>query len=446
MIIARSYYMKYCKLQIGCILIVLYIIYNYYKGKSTYHILNKITLFDGMLLASVVCILFDGITAYTVNHLESINHMLNLFFHLLFLSSIDVLVFLMFLYLYRASDYGEMSNKARLIIFTPFILNLFVLVLGIPSLEFRIGVNTNYSMGISAYTCFAMVIVYTFLMIVTVFRRWNNLPRRKRSSIMTCLLMMISVMIYQAIYPESLITSIVPTMTILGAYINEEDPAMKQLSRSHEEMVMGFATLVESRDNSTGGHVKRTARYVEILTNALLKQGYYSDILSKDYVNNMILAAPMHDIGKIAVPDEILQKPGKLTDEEYEMMKTHSLKGGDILKETFARMGNTEYLEIAYEIATYHHEKWNGRGYPFGLKKKEIPLCARIMAIADVFDACSANRCYRPALPLEKCFSIIAEGSGNDFEPLLTEVFLSVKDEIIRAQIAFSETENRNVV
>ena len=160
----------------------------------------------------------------------------------------------------------------------------------------------------------------------------------------------------------------------------------------------------------------------------------------------MILAAPMHDIGKIAVPDEILQKPGKLTDEEYEMMKTHSLKGGDILKETFARMGNTEYLEIAYEIATYHHEKWNGRGYPFGLKKKEIPLCARIMAIADVFDACSANRCYRPALPLEKCFSIIAEGSGNDFEPLLTEVFLSVKDEIIRAQIAFSETENRNVV
>lgn len=138
----------------------------------------------------------------------------------------------------------------------------------------------------------------------------------------------------------------------------------------------------------------------------------------------------MHDIGKISVPDVILQKPGKLTDEEYAIIKTHAANGGKIIEETFGHLTNKEYTKMAYEVARFHHEKWNGMGYPDGLKEEEIPLCARIMAVADVFDAISQKRCYREAMPLDKCFQIIAEGRGKDFDPVLVDIFLDIRDEV----------------
>ena len=193
---------------------------------------------------------------------------------------------------------------------------------------------------------------------------------------------------------------------------------------------MGFSTLVENKDGSTGGHIRRTTTYVEMLARELKNHNVYRDELTEDYIKNLVMAAPMHDIGKIAIPDAILQKPGKLTDEEYEIMKTHSQKGAEIIEETFKTMGSDEYGQIAYQVARYHHEKWNGKGYPDGLAREEIPLCARIMAVADVFDAVSAKRCYRDALPLNTCFKIIEEGSGKDFDPFIAEVFLGMKDEV----------------
>ena len=141
-------------------------------------------------------------------------------------------------------------------------------------------------------------------------------------------------------------------------------------------------------------------------------------------------ASALHDIGKIAIPDAVLQKPGKLTAEEFEVMKTHSAKGGEIIEGTFKTIGDDEYSRIAYQVARYHHERWNGRGYPDRLMRKEIPLSARIMAVADVFDAVSAKRCYRDAMPLEKCFEIIENGKGKDFDPVIAEVFLDMRDEI----------------
>ena len=157
----------------------------------------------------------------------------------------------------------------------------------------------------------------------------------------------------------------------------------------------------------------------------------YRKIMTKDYAQNVIDAAPMHDIGKIATPDNILQKPGKLTNEEYNEIKKHAAKGGEIIKETFKDIDDKDFLIIAYECARFHHEKYNGKGYPEGLKEDEIPLHARIMAIADVFDAVSAKRCYRDALPLETCFKIIEEGRGTDFDPNLVDLFLENKDEVI---------------
>lgn len=195
-------------------------------------------------------------------------------------------------------------------------------------------------------------------------------------------------------------------------------------------MVLGFANLVENRDENTGGHVKRTSRYVELLAKELAARGVYKDVVDSEFVNNLTSAAPMHDIGKMSIPDQILQKPGKLTDEEYAVMKSHAENGGKIIKQTFSHIGDDKYRQMVYEVARYHHEKWNGRGYPEGRSKQEIPLAARIMAVADVFDAISQKRCYRDAIPLEECFRIIENGKGTDFEPVLVDVFLSMKSQI----------------
>lgn len=218
--------------------------------------------------------------------------------------------------------------------------------------------------------------------------------------------------------------------------------AAGELSNYHEEMVMGFATLVENKDGSTGGHIKRTTAYVKLLAKELKRRGYYKDVLTKDYMRNLYMAAPMHDIGKISIPDVILQKPGKLTPEEFDTMKTHSVRGGEIVRETFGHLENEEYTKMAYEVARYHHEKWNGKGYPEGLKRKEIPLCARIMAIADVFDALSEKRCYREAMPLDKCFEIILEGSGQDFDPLLVEIFMDIREKVEEVHHSINNKED----
>ena len=230
------------------------------------------------------------------------------------------------------------------------------------------------------------------------------------------------------------------TANLLSTLLKKEE----QLSHFHNEMVMGFATLVENKDGSTGGHIKRTTTYVKLLAEELRNRGIYKDELTDEFLENLYRAAPMHDIGKIAVPDVVLQKPGKLTEEEFEIIKTHTIKGGNIIKETFGHLENEQYSQMAYEVARHHHEKWNGKGYPDGLKRKEIPLCARIMAIADVFDAVSEKRCYRDAMPLEQCFEIIAEGSGQTFEPLMVEVFLDIRDkvELVHNQINVSEDED----
>ena len=182
---------------------------------------------------------------------------------------------------------------------------------------------------------------------------------------------------------------------------------------------------------------------MRLLVEELRRSGHYKNVLTKDYVNDLYMAAPMHDIGKISIPDAILQKPGKLTEEEFEIMKQHTRKGGRIIKETFGHLGDESYTKMAYQVARYHHEKWDGSGYPKGLEGDEIPLCARIMAVADVFDAVSEKRCYRDALPIDKCFEIIAEGSGKDFDPIIAETFLNIREKV--EQIHNSSRKGENV-
>ncbi len=423
--------MEYFKLQAVCLIIILYIVMIYCGELRRIKKNHRFSFFDGLLLLSIVCLMLDGTTAYTVNHLDVVNNTANMILHMLFFLALDSVIFLLFLYM--LSNTGGLPKKRwqRLLLYSPYFINILIVVLSIGSLEYRIGRNTNYSMGIPVYACFIMAGVYLAMTLAVFFRRRNYIESRKRISIFTYQFVLSFTIIFQMIVPEALISSAAVTMLILGVYMNMENPALEELNHYHSEMVLGFATLMEGKDDNTGGHIRRTARYVKLLAEELSERGYYSDILTKDYIENLYKAAPLHDIGKISVPDSILQKPGRLTDEEFAVMKQHTVNGGKIIQDTFWHLGDDEYNTMAYQVALCHHEKWNGTGYPNGLKGNEIPLCARIMAIADVFDAVSEKRCYRDSMPLDKCFEIIKNGIGSDFEPILAEVFLDICPKVV---------------
>ena len=203
-------------------------------------------------------------------------------------------------------------------------------------------------------------------------------------------------------------------------------------SELQQVVIEELASVIESRDLSTGEHIKRTKEYVSILCNELKKDEKYRDILTPSTIRYIINAAPLHDIGKITVSDLILLKPGKLTKEEYEKMKEHSSMGGKMIKEFFNHFDNDDFVKNAYEIAMYHHEKWDGSGYPNGLKGEEIPLSARIMAISDVFDALVSKRVYKDAIPKEEAFNIILEEAGKHFDPSIIQALINSKDEFMR--------------
>lgn len=432
--------MEYCKLQIGCLIIVAYIVFIYYFERRKTGFTRKDRMFRILLMLGMTGIVFDGATAYTVNHLQSVPPVVNLFLHGCFLMNLDVIVFLMFFYMLSITTGIPRSWKKRFLIFLPLVVNLLVVLIFLPQLYYIEGRTTNYSMGISAYTCFVMVTIYVLASLVIFVRSFRQLERHKQLSYATYLVVTLAVTVVQSIQPEVLLTSLVTTIVVLSAYLNQENPMYTGLQNYHREMVMGFATLVENRDDSTGGHIHRTTEYVELLAKELKARGFYEEILTRDYIHNLVMAAPMHDVGKIAISDAILQKPGKLTEEEFAIMKTHAARGGEIIRETFGHLGNEQYETIAYDVARYHHEKWNGRGYPDGMQQTEIPLCARIMAIADVFDAVSAKRCYRDAMPLEQCFRIIEEGVGQDFDPIIAEVFLDIRPRIEEVYARFQQS------
>lgn len=423
--------MSFIKLQIGCLVLVLYLELIYIwqtTGKNAKVSCNPI--FDALMMIIPCLIVFDGVTAWTVNHLEIVPVSLNLVLHAVFFILLSLFMFVMFLHTLSFIKGFPQKLIFRFLIFLPFIISVILILVFLPELEFIIGKKVNYSMGISVVVCYLVILLYFILIFVFTVRRIKYLEVRKRINVMSFLFISLLILISQIIFPEILISSLVPAFSLIALYINIEDPVLRRMENYNSEIVTSFATLVESRDSSTGSHVKRTKSYVKILLDEIKTNNLYSSIMTKDFEDKMMNAAPMHDIGKISIPDTILQKPGKLTDEEYSVMKKHSVLGGEIIQEIFKDMDDKEFLNIAYDVTRYHHEKWNGNGYPEGLVGKEIPFSARIMAIADVFDAISAKRCYRDAMPLDKCFAIIKEGKGVDFDPVLTDLFLNAREKV----------------
>ncbi|MCR4938450.1 MAG: HD domain-containing protein [Lachnospiraceae bacterium] len=206
---------------------------------------------------------------------------------------------------------------------------------------------------------------------------------------------------------------------------SEVEAKTKHIVEMHDNLIMSMAVLVESRDNSTGGHIKRTSEGVRILIDELVKEGRYD--LSDEFCRDMIKAAPMHDLGKIAVDDAVLRKPGKFEPEEYEKMKKHSEEGARAIHEILLNTDDESFKKLAENVAHYHHERWDGSGYPEGLKAEEIPFEARIMAIADVYDALVSKRVYKDSFSFEKADSIIMEGMGSQFDPGLKSAYTNAR-------------------
>ena len=206
-----------------------------------------------------------------------------------------------------------------------------------------------------------------------------------------------------------------------------------QLARRTEQLVLlqngivyTFADLVENRDKNTGGHIDRTAVYLSILIDAMLEQEVYTDGMHGWNMEAVISSARLHDLGKIVISDSILNKPGPLTKDEFEAMKGHAIAGERIIDKAIKQTGDADFLYNAKMIAAYHHEYWDGSGYPYGLKGTTIPLQARLMAIIDVYDALVSERPYKEPFPHEEAVKIIGNGSGRQFDPLIAEVFNKV--------------------
>ncbi len=218
----------------------------------------------------------------------------------------------------------------------------------------------------------------------------------------------------------------------------------RELAVTQDITIHGLATLAETRDNETGGHILRTQRYVQVLAQFLADNPKYSDILDKKTVDLLYKSAPLHDIGKVGVPDAVLHKPGKLTNEEFATMKTHCELGYQALvkaEELYESDVRPSFLTHAKDIAYTHQEKWDGSGYPRGLKGEEIPISGRIMAVADVYDALICKRVYKPPFPHEKAVAIISEGSGSHFDPDVVNAFLEIEGTIKRIADELSDSE-----
>ena len=227
---------------------------------------------------------------------------------------------------------------------------------------------------------------------------------------------------------------------IILYYYNKRE-FKKELNQAHFSAIESMALVVETRDSETGAHIKRTKIYMKIMAEYFYKKNMYQDILTTDFIEILYRATPLHDIGKVGIPDYILKKEGKLTKEEYIIMQEHPTIGNDIIKNAIKENENNLFLQVARNIAYYHHEKWDGTGYPTGLKGKDIPLEARMMALVDVYDALISKRCYKSALTFKESEDIIITGSGEHFDPEIVKAFVNLKDKF--REIALKITDKK---
>ena len=207
-----------------------------------------------------------------------------------------------------------------------------------------------------------------------------------------------------------------------------------QIAETRDIAMFVLASLAESRDPETGEHLERMRSYCHILAEELRNNSPYAEWIDDKFIQDLYRSSPLHDIGKVGIPDCILLKPGSLTDEEFEIMKQHSLIGAEALGKTIRTVTSTGFLEMAADIARYHHERFDGTGYPDGLKGKEIPLSARIVALADVYDALTSSRIYKPAFRSEIAYMMVCQERGKQFDPVIVDAFIARYDDFLQVR------------
>ncbi len=268
----------------------------------------------------------------------------------------------------------------------------------------------------------------TFIWLVVYFNNKNPLYSLPYAVNVGLLIINVTIsFIVTAVYTARIFSSVDNKRSELDISVDEKIAAIE---RMQNQIIISFANIIEARDGSTGKHVKRTTDYVVALVNELKRNGDYDDILTERYMHDTMISAPLHDIGKITVPDAILQKPGRLTKEEFETIKNHTVNGKAIIEKAMSDIEDEEFLKVAKWVALYHHECWDGSGYPYGIEGDAIPLCARIMTIADYFDALSAKRVYKSAMPTSEVFENIRQQRGKKFDPIVTDAFLRIREQI----------------
>jgi putative two-component system response regulator len=235
-----------------------------------------------------------------------------------------------------------------------------------------------------------------------------------------------------------------------NAYLEQEVERRTEESRrrteelriSHEVTMVALASIAETRDNETGYHILRTQHYVRLLAEHLQHQPGFAELLDQDLIEQLFKASPLHDIGKVGIPDRILLKPGRLDADEFEIMKTHTTLGRDAIENAQLRVGvRVPLLETAKEIALSHQEKWDGSGYPEGLSSTAIPLSARLMAVADVYDALISRRVYKEPMPHDQAAAIIIAGRGTHFDPNLVAAFVLLQDQFKDIATRYADSE-----
>jgi putative two-component system response regulator len=215
-----------------------------------------------------------------------------------------------------------------------------------------------------------------------------------------------------------------------------------EIVSAQQASILAMSKLAESKDPETGAHLDRMSEYCRVLSIALRDSDKHKDIINDAFISNIHAASPLHDIGKVGIPDDILLKPGKLTEQEWAVMKTHPVIGAETLRTVHKKHPGNKFVEMGIEIALYHHEKWDGNGYPKGLQGEDIPLSARILALGDVYDALTSKRCYKDAFSHEKSRAIILEGKGTHFDPDVVDAFLKMEQEFIRIRAEFIDEED----
>ncbi len=222
-------------------------------------------------------------------------------------------------------------------------------------------------------------------------------------------------------------------------YEKERNKYIKNMQNARVVTIMGLAKLSEYRDNDAGAHLERMREYSRIIAQELSNYEKYRNYISNKYIDDIYHSAILHDIGKVGIPDAVLLKPGKLTDDEFEIIKEHAALGGEAIKEIESKNEGESFLTLAKEIAFFHHEKWDGSGYPNGLKGNKIPLSARIVAIADVYDALTSERIYKEAFSHSKAVEIIIADSGHHFDPDVVKAFIGRNKEFARISIRMKD-------